>query len=170
MKKIVLASVFASLFASFGATSVLAQEAVPAATPPGPPPPAPTADEVKKVTEYYLKGVGGGPILMESVLCAKAERVEGKLACLEKLPATIKKGDPIIAYVKFFVPKGGKYEDLKVKFLLNGEVRSTSDFTLTESWTGYANYKQATAQKPGTWEVQVLRGETVLAKHSVIVE
>ena len=74
------------------------------------------------------------------------------------------------AFVRFFVPKGAKYEDLKIKFLLDGEVRSTSDFTLAEAWTGYANYKQTTAAKAGTWEIQVLRGENVLSKATVIVE
>ena len=51
-----------------------------------------------------------------------------------------------------------------------GEVRSTSDFTLSEAWTGYANYKQTTASKAGTWEMQVLRGETVLSSAKVTVE
>jgi hypothetical protein len=134
-------------------------------------PPAPSADEIRRVVEYYLHGTPQGPVLMELVACAKTGRTaEGKLVCEEKLGDTVKKGDAIIAYVKFFVPKGAKYDDLKVRFLHNGETRTTSDFTLSESWTGYSNFKQTTASKPGTWEMQVLRGDTLLAKTSVTAE
>ncbi len=136
-----------------------------------PAPPAPTADEIKKVTAYYLHGADAGPVLMDFVACKKTgKNDEGRLACLEPHADKANKGDPLIAFVKFFVPKGGKYEDLKVKFLLNGEVRSTSDFTLHDSWTGYSNYKQTTASRPGTWEMQVLRGDTVLASRKIVVE
>jgi hypothetical protein len=144
-----------------------AQETQPAAAPP---PPAPTADEIKRVTAYYLKGAAAGPILLELTLCSEiGKNDEGKMACGPELPASIKKGDAITAFVKLFAPKGGKYEDLKVKFLLDGEVRTTADFTVTESWTGYGNYKKTTASKAGTWEVQVLRGEVVLASKKVSV-
>lgn len=142
----------------------------PAAAPAGPPPPAPSADEVKKVTEYYLRGKDVGPVLIELVICKKMGKgADGKSICEEKHGDTLKKGDPLIAFTRFFVPKGAKYEDLKVKFLLNGEVRSTSDFSLQESWTGYGNYKQTTASKTGSWEILVLRGDTQLAAAKVNV-
>lgn len=165
-------SLFAFAFTLLAAlVAVAGDEAPPAPAPAGPPPPAPTAEEIKKVTEYFLKGAAGGPVLMEFTPCKKTgKNAEGKLVCEEKLDGKAKKGDALIAYVKFFVPKGAKYEDLKIKFLLNGEVRSTSDFTLSEAWTGYANYKQTTASKPGTWEMQVLRGENLISKASLTVE
>ncbi len=115
-----------------------------------PPPPAPTADDINKVTAYYLRGKEGGPILIEFKLCgAIGKNPEGKMACDVELGDTIAKGEPVSAFVRFFSPKGGKYEDLKVKFVHNGEVRSTSDFTVTESWTGYANYKRTTVNTVG---------------------
>lgn len=146
-----------------------AQEATP--PPAGPPPPAPSADEIKKVTNYFLKGKDGGPILMDFQLCTDvAKNEEGKNTCAAELPASAKKGDAVTAFVRFFAPKGGKYEDLKIKFLLDGEVRTTSDFTVTDSWTGYTNYKKTTLSKAGNWEVQVLRGETVLQSKKVTVQ
>lgn len=136
------------------------------------PPSAPTAAEINKVVDYYQNGVDGGPVLVEFQLCAKVARnpTTQKLACEGELSATAAKGTAVAAFVKFFAPKGGKYEDLKVKFLLNGEVRSTSDFSVTESFSGYSNYKQTTLSKPGTWDVQVLRGEAILATKTVKVE
>jgi hypothetical protein len=136
-----------------------------------PPPPAPTADDINKVTAYYLRGKEGGPILIEFKLCgAIGKTPEGKMACDGELGDTIAKGEPVSAFVRFFSPRGGKYEDLKVKFVHNGEVRSTSDFTVTESWTGYANYKRTTVNKVGTWDVEVLQGDKILAKKSIIAQ
>lgn len=152
-------------------TAVLAQ--VPAAaptTPPEPPPPAPTADEINKVTAYYLKGKDAGPILIDFRLCgAIGKNAEGKNTCDNEIGDTAAKGDQLNAFVRFFAPRGGKYEDLKVRFLLDGEVRSTSDFTVSESWTGYTNYKRTTMSKAGGWEVEVLQGDKVLAKKKVAV-
>lgn len=143
----------------------------PAAVAPVPVPPAPTAAEIQKVTNYFLNGKEGGPILMELSFCADVKKnAEGKLACVDPLGDTIKTGETIAAFVKLFAPKGGKYEDIKLRFLLNGEVRSTSDFTVTEAWTGYGNYKKSTASKPGTWEVEVLRGDVVLGKKSIVAQ
>jgi hypothetical protein len=134
-------------------------------------PPAPTAAEIQKVTNYFLNGKDGGPILMDLVFCADVKKnADGKLACVDPLGDTVKTGDTLAAFVKLFAPKGGKYEDIKLRFLLNGEVRSTSDFTVTEAWTGYGNYKKTTASKPGTWEIEVLRGDVVLGKKSIVAQ
>ena len=134
-------------------------------------PTAPTSDEIKRVNAYYLYGQTGGPVLIDFIACKKTGKTaEGKLTCDERLGDKAKKGDPLIAFVKFFVPKGADYKDLSVRFLLNGEERSSSTFTLSESWTGYTNYKQTTASKPGTWEMQVTRNGAVLASAKVVVE
>lgn len=148
--------------------AVLAQE--PAAPAAEPPPPAPTADEVNRVTSYYLRGKDAGPILIDFRLCgAIGKNAEGKNVCESELGEGAATGDQLNAFIRFFAPRGGKYEDLKVRFLLDGEVRSTSDFTVSESWTGYTNYKRTTMNKAGTWEVEVLQGEKVLAKKKVVV-
>ncbi len=134
-------------------------------------PPAPTADEINRVTAYFLNGKEGGPILVEFKLCAAVGKTpEGKNQCDDEYGDTVKKGEPINAFVKFFAPKGSKYEDLKVRFLLDGEVRTTSDFTVSESYAGYSNYKRTTASKAGTWTIEVVRGDTVLAKKSLKAE
>ena len=159
---------------------LLAADPAPPAAPPAPPaaapaaatpaPPVPTSAEIKKVVDYFNNGAAAGPVVIELVACKKAgKNADGKLACLEPLGDKAKKGDPLIAFVRFFVPKGGKYDDAKVKFLWNNEMRSTSDFTLSESF-GYGIYKETTASKPGTWEMQVIRGDAVLASAKVVVE
>ncbi len=158
-------------FAAVVAVVALPAAAQDPASPAVPVPPAPSAAEIQKVTNYFLYGKDGGPILMELSLCADAKKSpEGKYGCVAPLGDTVKKGESITAFVKFFGPKGGKYEDIKVRFLLNGEVRSTSEFTVTEAWTGYSNFKKTTASKVGTWEIEVARGDVVLGKKSVIAQ
>ncbi|MBM4280937.1 MAG: hypothetical protein FJ137_09290 [Deltaproteobacteria bacterium] len=143
----------------------------PATSAPAPPPPAPTADEIQRVTAYYLRGAAGGPVLLGLQLCAEVgKNADGKLDCTASLPTTIKKGDKLTAFVRFFAPRGGKYDDVRVRFLHEGEVRSTSDMSVTESWTGYGNYKTTIATRAGTWEAQVLRGEVVLERRTIKVE
>jgi len=142
------------------ALPAFAQDAAPA---------APSAAEIKKVTEYFLKGKDAGPILLDFVACKKTGKVDNKLVCEEPMGERANKGENLVAFVRFFAPKGSKYEDLKVKFLLDGEVRTTSDFTVTESWTGSAIYKQTPASKIGTWEMQVLRGDKILGSNKIVV-
>lgn len=130
----------------------------------------PTADEINKVTAYYLKGKDAGPILIEFRLCGEiGKSPEGKNTCEAELGDTAAKGDQVNAFIRFFAPRGGKYDDLKVRFVKNGEVQSTSDFTVGESWTGYTNYKRTKVGKPGTWDVEVLQGDRLLAKKTLNV-
>ena len=153
---------------ALAASAALAEDPAAATPPPTPPPPAPTADEINRVTAYYLHGKDGGPIMLEFKLCAAiGKNAENKNTCDGELGDTIKKGDAIVAYVRFFAPKGGKYEDLSVRFSHNGEMKSTSTFSVTESWTGYSNYKRNTAGKVGAWDVEVLQGDKVIAKKTV---
>ena len=158
------------LLALVAASAAMAQEATPPPAPAEPPPPAPTADEINRVTAYYLKGRDGGPILIDFRLCATiGKNEEKKNVCESEYGDTAASGDQVNAFVRFFAPRGGKYEDLKVRFSHNGEVRSTTDMSVTESWTGYTNYKRTTVSKPGTWDIEVLRGDAVLAKKTLKV-
>jgi hypothetical protein len=151
------------------ATSAFAQEAAPA--PALPTPPQPSADEIRRVTQYYLNGVAGGPVLLDFLLCTKVVKgADSKLICESEYGATAKKGDAVSAFLRFFAPKGGKYEDLRVKFVHNGELRKMDDLTVTESWTGSATYKTVSLSKPGSWEIQVTRGDVVLGSKTLTVQ
>jgi hypothetical protein len=141
------------------------------AMPPPPPPPAPTADEIKRVTDYYYKGADSGPVLLEMLLCTKVvKNTEGKLSCEADIGGAASKGTSVSAFVRFFAPKGGKYEDVRIKFVHNGEMRKMDDITVVESLTGSATYKTVALTKAGTWEVQVTRGDVVLGQKTVIVQ
>jgi hypothetical protein len=137
------------------------------------PPPAPTPAEVKKVADYYVNGAAGGPILLELIPCKKTGKNDaGKLTCEDPIVGgKAKKGDQLIAFMRWFAPKGSSYNDLKVVFLLNGTKTDTSEFSISDSGlTGYGEYKAKLASKPGTWEMDVMRADKLIDSAKILVE
>ena len=132
---------------------------------------APTADEINKVYDYYKTGKDQGPVLLELKACLKAGKKPGDdhMTCLEEVTGPVKKGTVVNAWMRWFSPQGGKYEDLSVQFALGGEVKATKDFTLGESWS-YGVYKGDTLAKPGEYEIRVRRGEKVLGTLKVTAQ
>ncbi|MEW5740464.1 MAG: hypothetical protein AB1938_16170 [Myxococcota bacterium] len=153
------------------ASLALAQEAAPAApaTPPAPPPPA---DEIKRVMDYQENGKDRGPALLELTPCTKVDNTKGSPTantCIEPVTGPVKKGTTVFAWTLWFCPKDGKYEDVSIQFLHEGQVRSTVDVTIqglarTRTWRGYS------LTKPGKWEIKILRGTQELGATSVTVE
>ena len=118
--------------------------------------------------EYWKHGAAAGPLVIELAPCSKLGKSDdGKMVCEAPLVDPPKVGDSVTMLLRFFVPKGGKYDDVRVQVLCDGEVRSTSDLSLSESFS-YGTYKTLHVDKRGTWEVRVKRGDVVLASKSVI--
>jgi hypothetical protein len=156
-----------ALLGALAASSlVLAQEE--AAQPAPPPPPA---DELKRVLDYLENGKDSGPALLDLVPCTKVDTTKGSETvntCVEPVTGPVKKGTTIYAWTMWFCPKGGKYEDVMIQFLYEGQVRSTMDITVqglarTRTWRG------STLSKPGKWEIKVLRGSQELGGTTVQV-
>jgi hypothetical protein len=88
---------------------------------------------------------------------------------VEPITAPVKRNTLALAWVQFYCPKDGKYEDVSVQFIHDGQVRSTADVTVsgfgrTRTWKG------GTLSKPGVWTIKVLRGTKELGSTSVTVE
>jgi hypothetical protein len=140
---------------------------------PAPTPAVPTVAEIKKVADYYVNGAAAGPILLDFVLCKKPGKTDaGKLTCEEPIVGgKAKKGDDLGAFTRWFAPKGASYSDMKVVFLVDGTKTDTHEFTLTESGlAGFGEYKVKTAKKPGTYEIDVMRGDKLLDSAKIVVE
>ena len=60
--------------------------------------------------------------------------------------------------VSIVCPKGGKYEDLKVQWLLGNEVRQTTDFTV-EGLARTRTWRAHTPPKAGKWTIKIVQGE-----------
>lgn len=140
------------------ASLAFAEDAVVPAKPAAPPP---TADEIKRVMEYQDNGKDRGPALLDVIMCTKVDQAKGSetiYTCIEPLAGAHKKDTTINAWMQFFVPKGGEYEDLKIQWLHGSEVRETKDFKIkglarARTWLAH------TPKKAGKWTVKVLQGE-----------
>ncbi len=131
----------------------------------------PTAAEIDKVMDYFKDGKGKGPVLRTFTPCLKIGKAEGekRKSCLEPAGETIARKTVLNIWTTWFVPKDDKYDDIRVIFLHEGEVRTTKDLKVSASY-GYATYAAKGLYKAGNWEVQVKRGATVLKSAKFVVE
>ncbi len=157
--------VFAVL-AVTAATFAVAQDAAPAA------PATPTADEIKRVLDYQDNGKDRGPVLLELTPCLKVDLTKGsptQYNCVDPVGGPIKKNTTVNAWVAFFCPKGGSYDDLSIQFLHEGQVRQTADVKV-EGFSRTRTFRSHQFGKPGKWQIKVLRGDKELASTNVTVE
>jgi hypothetical protein len=151
-------------------TLAFAQDDAGVAAPPyeGPPP---TAEMIKKVLEYQERGAPAGPVLLDLVPCTKVDTTKGsptQFHCIEPVGDSVKKGTTVFAWLQWLCPKDGKYEDISIQFLHEGQVRKTVDnpvagFGRTRGWRG-ENFN-----KVGKWTIKVLRGAQELGSATVNV-
>jgi hypothetical protein len=132
----------------------LAQDEAPAATPAN----KPSADGVRDTWNYFYKGQGQGPVLVEAKLCTEvAKEGPNKFECIAELdPAGgVKAGTTVMLWQSYLVPQGDSIEDLSVQVKQGTTVRETKDVKVkgdgwrSRQWTGVR------LNKPGSWTVSV---------------
>ncbi|AKQ69390.1 hypothetical protein A176_006302 [Myxococcus hansupus] len=158
------------LCAVLGISSVaMAQDAAPAAGEATAK--APDADAVRDTWNYFYKGQGQGPVLVEAKLCTEvAKEGANKYECTAEVgPEGIKAGTNVMLWQAYLVPQGDSVEDLMVQTKQGAVVRETKDVKVkgegwrARQWTGLR------LNKPGTWTVSVMRGDQVLKEIQVKV-
>lgn len=147
-------------------TLALAQDAAPAAAPAQPQAPAPNADAVKQTWDYFYKGQGGGPVLVETKLCTDVVKQKGPTMfdCVGEVNPSdgVKTNTNYLLWQAYLVPQGDSIEDLAVQVKQGNTVRETKDVKVkgdgwrARYWTGVR------FNKPGAWSVSILRGDKVL--------
>ena len=135
--------------------------------------PAPSADAIKSVWEFQRKGQGGGVVLADSKLCLELQK-DGpdKNECATMVPAEgVKAGTTVNLWQAYLIPNGDTIEDLTVQVKQGDTVRETKDIKpikgegwRTRTWTG------VTIKKAGSWTLSVMRGDKVLASHTIKAE
>lgn len=141
------------------------------AAPVGPIEPPPSAETIKKVLDYQDNGKDRGPALLDIIPCTKVDSTKGsptQFQCVEPITKAVPKGTTVFAWLQWMCPKDGKYEDVQIQFLHEGQVRQTVDipvagFGRTRGWRG------STFNKVGRWTIKVNRGEKELGSATVDV-
>lgn len=149
------------------ATVAGAQEAAPAAESVKPP----SADAVRDTWNYFYKGQGQGPVLVEAKLCTEvAKDGPNKYECTAEVgPEGVKAGANVMLWQSYLVPQGDSVEDLTVQVKQGNTVRETKDVKVkgegwrARQWTGVK------LPKPGSWTVAIMRGDQVLKEVPVKV-
>ncbi|RKH19077.1 hypothetical protein D7Y13_06885 [Corallococcus praedator] len=150
------------------ATVAGAQEA---AAPPAQTVKAPSADAVRDTWNFFYKGQGQGPVLVEAKLCTEvAKDGPNKYECTAEVgPEGVKAGTSVMLWQSYLVPQGDSVEDLLVQVKQGATVRETKDVKVkgegwrARQWTGVK------LAKPGAWTVVIMRGDQVLKEVPVKV-
>ena len=133
----------------------------------------PSAAEVTRVINYFETGKGQGPILLEFTPCLKIGTKEGekRKSCIEPAGETVARKTTLNVWTTWMVPKDDKYDDIRVLFIHEGEVRATKDLTVTPGYGfQYGTWSAKGLFKTGNWEIQVKRGDEVLQTAKIAVE
>jgi hypothetical protein len=131
----------------------------------------PSADSVRDTWNYFYKGQGQGPVLVEAKLCTEvAKDGPNKYECITEVGADgIKAGTTVMLWQAYLVPQGDSVEDIMVQTKQGNTVRETKDVKVkgegwrARQWTGVR------LNKPGSWTVAVMRGDQVLKEVQVKV-
>lgn len=133
---------------------------------------APTPEEIRRVLDYQENGKDRGPILIELVPCLKVDTTKGSptaFNCVDPVAGPVKKGTTVNAWMAWFCPKGGAYEDITVQFLHEGQVRQTVDLKV-EGLSRTRTFRSHTLGKTGTWQIKIARGDRELTTATITVE
>ncbi len=115
----------------------------------------PTPDEAKKFLNYYYKGKGTGPILVEHKFCDDIVR-EGtsKNECKNEIKS-IEAGKSGLVWMLFTAPSGDKYENIIIQFKRGDLVRSARKVSIDGSLR-YRVWTKFKPDKEGEWSIKVL--------------
>ncbi len=119
---------------------------------------APTAKMIKEVVDYYYHGREKGPVLTEVKLCKGVKDFE----CTAEInPNSVKKGEAINVWMRFFVPKGASYDDILVEYKHEGVPRRLTPHKI-EGSIRYRLVDKNSVDKTGNWTITVKKGITKL--------
>jgi hypothetical protein len=167
MKKLLTRSMVCAVL-GLSSVAMAQDEAAPEAKEPAK---VPSADSVRDTWNYFYKGQGQGPVLVEAKLCTEvAKDGPNKFECITEVGAEgIKAGTNVMLWQAYLVPQGDSIDDIQVQTKQGTTVRETKDVKVkgdgwrARQWTGVS------LKKPGNWTVSVIRGDQTLKEVQVKV-
>ncbi len=115
----------------------------------------PSADEIKRVTDYYYNQQGSEPVLADYKFCTGIQRDGlGKNNCTSELSDnTLEPGQSFYLWMNFMLPKGDKGKVL-VQLNHDGVTRDTRVMDIAGSMR-YRTWRKVKLLRPGAWELPV---------------
>lgn len=160
----------AALSLSFTAFAQDAGVAAPPAAPLEPPPPA---AEIKRVQDYLENGKDRGPALLDVIPCLKVDQTKGsptQYQCIELVTGTVNKGTTVYAWMQWFTPKGGEYDDVRLQYFHEKEIIQTIDLALKGGFGRTRTFRGHNLTRVGRWTIKLTRGDKELGSATVDVK
>lgn len=134
----------------------------------------PTADEAKKVLEFYFHGQGMDPLLVEAKMCQDIQRDgDNKFECTSEISGAVKKGEPAYFWMKFMAPQGNTPSDIVVQYELDGKVMMEKKGNVPGELRSRI-WQRIRFSKAGNWKIKISEnkatGPVVLGTLDVKVE
>jgi hypothetical protein len=132
---------------------------------------APSGDDARKVVDYYYRGKGKGPVLIELKPCLKIDTEEGsanRYECSQPVDGAVKPGSFVYAWTSWLVPEGDDYSDVTVQFAQAGAVKGTKELKLSSAFRT-RTYKGMTLGA-GKWMIKAMRGDQEIGHAEVEVK
>ena len=131
---------------------------------------APSADEVKRVTNYFYNQQAAGPVLADYKICTGIQR-EGveKNNCTQEVDINaLEPGRSFYLWMNFMVPKGEKGKVL-VQLNHDGVTRDTRVMSIAGSMR-YRTWRKVKLLRPGEWELPIYYESTTQGTGHKIAE
>jgi len=124
----------------------------------------PSAETVKAVWDFYMKGKGGGVVLADARACAKvAKEGDAKFECIEEIgPEGVKAGTSILVWQAYLIPQGDTVENLTLQLKQGDVVRETKDIPIKGDYWRARTWTGVRIPKPGDWTLVLSHGNETL--------
>lgn len=117
---------------------------------------APTADEAKKVIDYYYGG--DGAVLASIQVCKDVPNTgDRQYECVNEVqPSDLLAGETYDLRMVYLVPREQQLDDIFVQYNRGGITRSTDEVSVSGS-IRYRTWKTFSLDTAGSWTIKVLR-------------
>lgn len=117
----------------------------------------PSAEQTRRVMDYYNEGKGMGAVLVEYKLCGEmGKEEENKNECAQSLAETdISVGQDVYLWMNFMIPVDDT-ANVFITYTRNSRIRKSQTVVLKSAFR-YRTWKKIATDKPGDWTVKIFQ-------------
>lgn len=117
----------------------------------------PSAEQTRRVMDYYNQGKGMGAVLVDVKLCTEMGKdEESKNDCAKALAESdITVGQEVYLWMNFMIPVDDT-ANVFISYTRNNRIRQTQAITLKSAFR-YRTWKKIATDKPGEWVIKIFQ-------------